>query len=68
MTPRVKNINLTVQGRLLLTELETSAHTENKRMTNHNTRQLSRMDLPILRSFSWTVTSRYPGCNKRDNF
>jgi hypothetical protein len=32
---------------MLLTELETSACTENKRMTNHNTPQLSRMDLPI---------------------
>jgi hypothetical protein len=32
---------------MLLTELEMSARTENKRMTNHNTPQLSRMDLPI---------------------
>jgi hypothetical protein len=32
---------------MLLTELETSARTENKRMTNHNTPQLSRLDLPI---------------------
>jgi hypothetical protein len=39
--------NLSVQGRMLLTELETSARTENKRMTNHNTPELSRMDLPI---------------------
>jgi hypothetical protein len=29
----------------LITELETSARTERKRMTNHNTLQLSRMDL-----------------------
>jgi hypothetical protein len=28
-----------------ITELETSAHSESKRMTNHNTPQLSRMDL-----------------------
>jgi hypothetical protein len=28
-----------------ITELETSARTESKRMTNHNTPQLSRMDL-----------------------
>jgi hypothetical protein len=28
-----------------ITELETSARSENKRMTNHNTPQLSRMDL-----------------------
>jgi hypothetical protein len=33
-----------VQGRMLLTELETSARTESKRMTNH-TPQLPRMDL-----------------------
>jgi hypothetical protein len=39
--------NLTVHGRMLLTELETSARTENKRMTKHNTPQLSRMGLPI---------------------
>jgi hypothetical protein len=32
---------------MLLTELETSARTENKRMTNRITPQLSRMDLPI---------------------
>jgi hypothetical protein len=32
---------------MILTELETSARTENKRMTNHNTPQISRMDLPI---------------------
>jgi hypothetical protein len=30
-----------------VTELETSARTESNRMTNHNTPQLSRMDLPI---------------------
>jgi hypothetical protein len=36
-----------VQGRMLLTELETSARTEKKRMTNHNTPQLSRMGLPV---------------------
>jgi hypothetical protein len=36
-----------VQGRMLLTELETSAHTESKRMTNHNIPQLSRMGLPV---------------------
>jgi hypothetical protein len=36
-----------VQGRMLLTELETSALTESKRMTNHNTPQLSRMGLPV---------------------
>jgi hypothetical protein len=36
-----------VQGRMLLTELETSARTESKRMTNHNTPQLSRMGLPV---------------------
>jgi hypothetical protein len=41
-----KLFNFTVQGRLLLLLLETSALTENKRMTNHNTPQLSRMDLP----------------------
>jgi hypothetical protein len=29
------------------TTLETSARTENRRMTNHNTPQLSRMDLPM---------------------
>jgi hypothetical protein len=33
-----------VQGRMM-TELETSARTGSKRMTNHNTPQLSRMDL-----------------------
>jgi hypothetical protein len=32
---------------MLLTELETSARTVNKRMTNHNTPQLSQMDLPV---------------------
>ncbi|XP_023707737.1 methyltransferase-like protein 25 isoform X2 [Cryptotermes secundus] len=32
---------------MLLTELETSACTENKRMTIHDTPQFSRMDLPI---------------------
>jgi hypothetical protein len=42
-----KLFNLTVQGRMLLTKLETSARTENKRMTNHNTPQLSRMNLSI---------------------
>jgi hypothetical protein len=31
---------------MLLPELETSGRTENKRMTNHNTPQLSRMGLP----------------------
>jgi hypothetical protein len=36
-----------VQRRMRLTELETSAHTESKRMTNHNTPQLSRMGLPV---------------------
>jgi hypothetical protein len=36
-----------VQGRMLLTELETSARTESKRMINHNTPQLSRMGLPV---------------------
>jgi hypothetical protein len=36
-----------VQGRVLLTELETSARTESKRITNHNTPQLSRMGLPV---------------------
>jgi hypothetical protein len=36
-----------VQGRMLLTELETSARTESRRMTNQNTRQLSRMGLPV---------------------
>jgi hypothetical protein len=36
-----------VKGRMLLTELETSARTENKRMANHNTPQLSRMGLPV---------------------
>jgi hypothetical protein len=36
-----------VQGRMVLTELETSARTESKRMTNHNTPQLSRMGLPV---------------------
>jgi hypothetical protein len=36
-----------VQGRMLLTELETSARTENKIMTNHNNPQLSRMGLPV---------------------
>jgi hypothetical protein len=36
-----------VQGRIFLTELETSARSENKRMTNHNTPQLSRMGLPV---------------------
>lgn len=30
-----------------VTELETSARTEDRRMTNHNTLQLSRMDLSI---------------------
>jgi hypothetical protein len=30
-----------------MTELETSARAESNRMTNHNTSQLSRMDLPI---------------------
>jgi hypothetical protein len=34
-----------VQRRAFITELETSACTENKLMTNHNTPQLSRMDL-----------------------
>jgi hypothetical protein len=32
---------------MLLTELETSARTESKRMTNHNTPQLLRMGLPV---------------------
>jgi hypothetical protein len=36
-----------VQGRMLLNELETSARTESKRMTNHNTPQLSRMGLLV---------------------
>jgi hypothetical protein len=36
-----------VQRRMLLTELETSARTESKRMTNHNTPRLSRMGLPV---------------------
>jgi hypothetical protein len=36
-----------VQGGILLTELETSARTESKRMTNHNTPKLSRMGLPV---------------------
>jgi hypothetical protein len=36
-----------VQGRMLLIELETSARTESKRTTNHNTPQLSRMGLPV---------------------
>jgi hypothetical protein len=36
-----------VQGRMLLTEVDTSARTESKRMTNHNTPQLSRMGLPV---------------------
>jgi hypothetical protein len=35
------------KGRMLLTELETSARTESKRMTNHKTPQLSRMGLPV---------------------
>jgi hypothetical protein len=30
---------------LLITEVETSARSESKRMTNHNTPQLSRMNL-----------------------
>jgi hypothetical protein len=30
---------------MLITELKTSARSESKRMTNHNTPQLSRMDL-----------------------
>jgi hypothetical protein len=33
--------------RMLLTELETSARTESKRMTKHNTPQLSRMGLSV---------------------
>jgi hypothetical protein len=37
----------TSHRRMLLTELETSARTESKRMTNHNTPQLSRMGLPV---------------------
>jgi hypothetical protein len=36
-----------VQGRMLLTELETSPRTESKRMTNHNTPQHSRMGLSV---------------------
>jgi hypothetical protein len=36
-----------VQGRMLLTELKTSARTESKRMANQNTPQLSRMGLPV---------------------
>jgi hypothetical protein len=36
-----------VQGRMLLTELETCARTESKRMTNHNTPHLSRMGKPV---------------------
>jgi hypothetical protein len=36
-----------VQGRMLLTELETSVRTESKRITNHNTPQLSRMGLSV---------------------
>jgi hypothetical protein len=32
---------------MLLTELETPALTESKRMTNRNTPQLSRMGLPV---------------------
>jgi hypothetical protein len=36
-----------VKGRMLLTEFETSARTESKRMTNHNTPQLSRIGLPV---------------------
>jgi hypothetical protein len=35
------------KGRMLLTELETSARNESKRMTNHNTPQLSRMGLLV---------------------
>jgi hypothetical protein len=33
--------------RMLLTELETSARTESKRITNHNTPQLSRTGMPV---------------------
>jgi hypothetical protein len=47
MTPRIKNFNLAVQGRMILAEPETSVRTENKGMTNHNTPQLFLMDLPI---------------------
>jgi hypothetical protein len=38
---------LSVQGRMLLTELEPSTRTESKRITNHNTPQISRMGLPV---------------------
>jgi hypothetical protein len=44
---RAMQYRRSVQGRILLTELETSARTESKRMTNHNTPQLSRMGLPV---------------------
>jgi hypothetical protein len=40
------------------TELETSARTESKRMANHNTPQLSRMDL----ANHCAVTSKYLNC------
>jgi hypothetical protein len=46
-TPRVKIFNFAVQGRMFVTELETSARTESNRMTNHKTLELSPMDLPI---------------------
>jgi hypothetical protein len=46
-----------VQGGMILTELETSARTESKRMTNHNTPQLSRMGLPV-------HCSNFPGLSR----
>jgi hypothetical protein len=52
-----------VQGRMLLTELEKSARTESKRMTNHNTPQLSRMCLSVhCATFPWTVATKYSSC------
>jgi hypothetical protein len=52
-----------VQGRMLLTELETSARTESKRMTNQNTPQLSRMGLPRpLCNCPCTLATKYSSC------
>jgi hypothetical protein len=52
-----------VQGRMLLIELETSSRTESKRMINHNTPQLSGMGLPVhCATFPWTVATKYSSC------
>jgi hypothetical protein len=52
-----------VQGRMLLTELETSARTESKRMTNHNTPStFTNGHARPLRNCPWTVATKYSSC------